>query len=147
MTDELGGLDLSALLAQAQEMSEKLMAAQTDAAGELIEGSSGGGKVRVTMTAGGEVRAVKIDPSVVDPGEVDLLEDLIVAALHDTATRAADWAQEHMGGDLLAGVAGLFGGTASSGSSGVGDRSSVLDVEASEPAPGELGPGPAGDGA
>lgn len=132
MTDELGGFDLSALLAQAQEMSEKLVAAQNEAADEIIEGSAGGGKVRVTMTAGGEVRAVKIDPSVVDPNEVDLLEDLIVAAFHDTAARAAEWTQEHVGGDLFAGMSGLFGGDPLSATGTVGGRGAVLDAEASE---------------
>jgi len=138
MSDELGGLDLSALLAQAQEMSEKLAAAQSEAAEEIIEGSAGGGKVRVTMTAGGEVRAVKIDPSVVDPSDVEMLEDLIVAAMHDTAGRAAEWATQHMGGDLFAGMAGLFGGD--EGGGGMFGALGVVDAASTE-AEAELPPG------
>jgi DNA-binding YbaB/EbfC family protein len=132
VSDEVGGLDLNALLAQAQQMGEQLAAAQSSASEELIEGSAGGGKVRVTMTAGGDVVSVRIDPSVVDPADVEMLEDLVVAARHDTASRAAEWASENMGGDLLSGLLGggglgaLFGG--------------VVDASSTESAP-ELSPG------
>jgi hypothetical protein len=90
------GFDPQALLAQALEMQQRLMDAQAEAAGATVEGSAGGGKVRVTMTGTGEVTAVRIDPSVVDPGEVELLEDLVVAALHDAATRVAELAEERL---------------------------------------------------
>jgi nucleoid-associated protein EbfC len=115
-------------------MGEQLAAAQSSASDELIEGSAGGGKVRVTMTANGDVVSVRIDPSVVDPSDVEMLEDLVVAALHDTAARAAEWASEHMGGDLLSGLLGggglgaLFGG-------------GVVDASSSEPSSPELAPG------
>lgn len=94
--------DMSRLLAQAQEMQQQLASAQEEAARTLVEGQAGGGVVRVTMTAGGEVKKVDISPEVVDPDDVEMLEDLIVAALHDAAIRAAEVQAEAMGplGDL-----------------------------------------------
>ncbi len=88
------GFDPQSLLAQALEMQQRLVQAQEDAANATIEGSAGGGKVKVVMTGTGEVTAVRIDPSVVDPAEVDLLEDLVVAALRDAATRVAEEAEQ-----------------------------------------------------
>jgi DNA-binding YbaB/EbfC family protein len=103
------GFDPQALLARALEMQQRLLDAQAEAADETIEGTAGGGKVRVTMTGTGEVTAVRIDPSVVDPSEVDLLEDLVVAAFRDAATRVGLLAEQRMGAGL-GGLADLFGG-------------------------------------
>ena len=112
------GFDPQALLAQALEMQQRLASAQEAAATETVEGQAGGGKVRITMTGAGEVTAVRIDPSVVVAEEVELLEDLVLAALHDASTRAAAQAQSQLGlGDLFGGgsgggLAGLLGGGA-----------------------------------
>jgi len=81
------GFDPQALLARALEMQQRLLDAQAEAADATVEGTAGGGAVRVTMTGTGDVTAVHIDPKVVDPAEVELLEDLMVAAFHDAATR------------------------------------------------------------
>ena len=106
--------DLGALLAQAQKMQEQLMAAQAEAAAQEVEGSAGGGKVRITVTGSGTFTAVHIDPSVVDPDGVDALEDLVLAALHDASARVAHLSQEAMGGigdalGLGGGLGGLLG--------------------------------------
>lgn len=127
---EPGGFDPSALLSQALEMQQRLMAAQAEAEAEIVEGSAGGGKVKVTMTGGGEVTAVRIDPSVVVADDVEMLEDLIVAALHDAAHRASDLAQSAMGGlgglaglgDLGGALGGLFGGSGEDGVIDTTDR-------------------------
>jgi DNA-binding YbaB/EbfC family protein len=104
------GFDPQSLLAQALEMQQRLVEAQEQAANAVIEGSAGGGKVKVIMTGTGEVTAVRIDPSVVDPAEVDLLEDLVVAALRDAATRVAEQAGQGLGlGDLGGALGGLGG--------------------------------------
>jgi len=128
------GFDPQALLAQALEMQQRLMDAQAEAAAETVEGRSGGGKVVVTMTGAGEVVSVRIDPSVVVADEVDLLEDLIVAAFRDAATKASDRAQQGLGGlgDLLGegGLEGALGGLFGSGPA----ESGAIDA-ASEPAP------------
>lgn len=96
----LGG-DLGGLLAQAQEM----MAAQADAASQEVEGVSGGGMVRIRATGTGQVLAVSIAPEVVDPDDVSMLEDLVLAALHDVNARLMEIQRAAMGslGDLLGG--------------------------------------------
>ena len=111
------GFDPQALLAQALELQQRLLEAQAEAAEQTVEGTAGGGKVKVTMTGGGEVTAVRIDPSVVDPADVALLEDLVLAALRDASARVAAAAEERLGSDMLGGGlgdllggGGLFGG-------------------------------------
>jgi DNA-binding YbaB/EbfC family protein len=104
----LQGLDLGALLNQAQEMQQQLMAAQQEQANQVVTGEAAGGKVRVEMTGAGEFRAVRIDPGVVDPDEIDLLEDLLLAALRDASTKAADLQAQAMRG-LGGGLGGLLG--------------------------------------
>src|SRR6476469_1039214 len=81
--EEGGGFDLSSLLDSAQQ----LMSAQQEAAESELVGSAGGGKVEVTVTGGGEFRHVRISPDVVDPADVPLLEDLVLAALRDAMAR------------------------------------------------------------
>lgn len=134
------GLDLQALLGQMQDLTQRLTDAQAEAADEVIEGTSGGGKVRVTMTGAGELEAVHIDPSVVDPDDVELLEDLLVVAFRDAMERAAEQASQRMSGGLGAlfggGLGDLFGG-------GTIDASaSEAATEASELSPPSQLPGP-----
>jgi DNA-binding YbaB/EbfC family protein len=103
--------NMNDLLKQAQQMSEQLMAAQEAAAEQVVEGHSGGGVVKVEITGGMEVRSVKIDPSVVDPSDVEMLEDLVLAAIHDAMGKAAAISQRAMGGLDLGGLGldGLLG--------------------------------------
>jgi len=111
------GFDPQSLLAQALEMQQRLVQAQEEAASQTIEGSAGGGKVKVLMTGTGEVTSVRIDPSVVDPAEVDLLEDLVVAALRDAANRVAELAEQRLGLGGLGGGLGQLGDLFGAGSS------------------------------
>ena len=71
---------MSALLAQAQQVQQKLMEAQEQLANTEVHGQAGGGLVQVTMKGSGEVVGVSIDPKVVDPDDVETLQDLIVGA-------------------------------------------------------------------
>jgi DNA-binding YbaB/EbfC family protein len=96
--DGVGGL-----LEQAQQM----MAAQQAASELEIEGVAGGGVVRVRTTGTGQVLSVSIDPEVVDPNDVALLEDLVVAALHDMNAQLLEIQREAMG--PLAGLGDIFG--------------------------------------
>jgi len=98
--------DLSALLRQAEAMQQQLLAAQAQAQAAVVEGRAGGGTVVVTMQGTGEVTAVRIDPEVVNPAEVDLLEDLVLAAIHDAAAQVARLQAQAMGGlgDALGGL-------------------------------------------
>ena len=72
---------MAGLLAQAQQMQEKLLAAQEEIAATEVTGSAGNGLVTVTGTGTGEVTAVTIDPKVVDPDDVETLQDLLLGAL------------------------------------------------------------------
>lgn len=104
------GFDMQAMLAQAQEMQQRMLDAQQVAAGQTVEGSAGGGVVRVTATGAGEFTAVHIDPTAVDPADVEMLEDLVLAALHDTAGRIAELSQQSLGQLGLGDLGGLLGG-------------------------------------
>jgi len=99
--------DVNALLQQAMAMQQQLADAQQQAAAAEVKGSAGGGSVTVTMTGAGEVTAVHIDPDVVDPNDVEMLEDLVLAAFHDAARRAAELQQTALGG--LAGLGDIAG--------------------------------------
>ena len=107
--DGLQGLDLGALLNQAQEMQQQLMAAQAELASAEVVGQAGNGLVQVTTTGAGEVRAVRIDPKVVDPEDVETLQDLIVGAIQDAARAAQDLQAEKMG-PLAGGLGDVTGG-------------------------------------
>ncbi len=75
--------DFNMLMQKAREMQEKLMRQQRDLAQKEITGTSGGGMIEIVMTGKGEVKRVKIDPSLVDPDDVAVLEDLLTAAFND----------------------------------------------------------------
>ena len=112
MTDtpeEPQGFDFGALLEQAQQMQQQLLEAQALAAQEVHEGSAGGGAVHVTVTGGFEFRSVKIRKDAVDPDDVEMLEDLILAALHDAVGRATASQQASIGGLMPPGLGGLLG--------------------------------------
>ncbi|MXX18107.1 MAG: YbaB/EbfC family nucleoid-associated protein [Dehalococcoidia bacterium] len=72
-------------LAEAQAMLQR---AQEELATKTVEGTSGGGAVRVTMNGEQKVQAIAIEPDVVDPEDVEMLEDLVLAAIHDASERA-----------------------------------------------------------
>jgi nucleoid-associated protein EbfC len=96
---------MSALLAQAQQMQQQLIQAQEELAATDVHGQAGGGLVQVTMKGSGEVVAVSIDPKVVDPDDVETLQDLIVGALTDASAQVAELAQSRLG--PLAGGLGI----------------------------------------
>jgi nucleoid-associated protein EbfC len=104
-----GQPDLQMIMQQAQKMQEQLIAAQAELASAEVTGQAGNGLVQVTMTAAGDVRAVRIDPRVVDPDDVETLQDLVVGALQD-ATRAAQQLQQEKMGPLAGGLGGDAGG-------------------------------------
>ena len=104
-----GQPDMAMIMQQAQRMQEQLIAAQAELASAEVTGQAGNGLVQVTMTAAGDVRAVRIDPQVVDPEDVDTLQDLVVGAMHDAA-RAAQQLQAEKMGPLAGGLGGDMGG-------------------------------------
>lgn len=101
-----GGMDLGAMMEQAQAM----LAGAQEAAAEIVEGSSGGGMVKIEVDGGFDFHSVKIDPSVVNPDDVDMLNDLVLAALRDAATQLQEAQSDAMGGMDLGGLGGMLGG-------------------------------------
>jgi DNA-binding YbaB/EbfC family protein len=88
--------DFTKILQQAQQMQGRLQQIQDELANKTVTGVSGGGMVSVTADGKGQVRAVKLDPSVVNPSDIEMLEDLIAVAVADAQKKAADLAQEEM---------------------------------------------------
>ena len=103
-----GGFDMNALLQQAQQMQQQMMAAQEELADTEVEGTVGDGLVVVTLDGTGELVGVKIRRGSFDPDDTEDLEDLIVAAYRDASAKAKALAAEKMG--PLAG--GMPGGEA-----------------------------------
>jgi hypothetical protein len=97
--------NLGDLMKQAQAMQEKLQEAQAKLAETEVQGTSGGGMVGVTLRGAGELKRLDIDPTLMTPGEGEILADLIIAA-HADARRKLDIKQ----GELMQDVAGPFGG-------------------------------------
>ena len=83
---------------QAQKMQEQLAQAQEELAAKEFEGSSGGGMVKATVSGGQELISVSISPEVVDPEDVEMLEDLVVAAIRQALDAAGQAASEQFGG-------------------------------------------------
>ena len=86
------------LLRQMQRMQQDMASAQAALAEETVEGSAGGGVVKATVTGAGDLRAVSIAPEVVDPDDVEMLEDLVLAAVGDGLRRAQEMQSESLGG-------------------------------------------------
>lgn len=97
--------NLTSMMKQAQEMQSKMAEMQNRLGDIEVTGQSGGGMVSAVTTAKNEVRSLSIDPSLVNPEETEMLEDLIVAALNDARTKAEARVQEEtsqlMGGMKL----------------------------------------------
>ena len=93
---------LAGLMKQAQAMQENMKKAQEELAHTEVEGTSGAGLVKVTMTCSHDVKRVAIDPSLL-ADDKDMLEDLVAAAINDAVRRAAETSAEKMG-KLTAGL-------------------------------------------
>ena len=91
-----GGLDLGSLMEQAGSLQSQMLEAQEQLQSAEVEGAAGGGAVRIVVTGGLEFRSVTIDPSAVDPAEVDMLQDLVLAALNDAIARINELQDETM---------------------------------------------------
>jgi hypothetical protein len=88
--------NLSQMMKQAQEMQERMQAMQERLAEEEVTGASGAGMVTVTLNGKGVLRQVKLDPSLVDPDDVEMLEDLIAAAFNDARAKVDTLVAERM---------------------------------------------------
>jgi nucleoid-associated protein EbfC len=88
--------NLAGLMKQAQQMQSKMEELQEALARQELTGEAGAGLVRVTLNGKGELRAIRIDPKVVDPADTEMLQDLIVAAHRAAKEKAEAASQEEM---------------------------------------------------
>jgi nucleoid-associated protein EbfC len=105
VTTDGPGPDLGALMGQLGQMQQSLQAAQESAASTVVVGRAGGGAVTVTTTGDLDIQSVTIDPSVVDPDDVPMLEDLVLAAIRDAVEQVEGLREQALGG-----LSGLLGG-------------------------------------
>lgn len=89
--------DVMGLMKQAQGLQQKMADLQAELDTITVEGSAGGGLAKVVTTAKGQVKSVTLDPSLLNPDEREVLEDLIVAAMNDARQKAERTMQERMG--------------------------------------------------
>ncbi len=82
---------------QAQQLQSKMAKAQEELANATVEGTSGGGAITVTVTGQQDIKSIKISPEVVDPEDVDMLEDMILAAVSDAMGKAKDLMEKRLG--------------------------------------------------
>jgi DNA-binding YbaB/EbfC family protein len=102
-----GGFDLNALMKQAQELQSQMVQAQEGLKDEVVDASAGGGMVTVKMSGDMRLLEVTIKPDAVDPDDVELLQDMVLAAVNEALRAAQELAASRLGG--LAGGSGLGG--------------------------------------
>ena len=85
------------IMKQAQKLQKQMVEIQKEIGEKTVEGSSGGGMVKVTANGRQEIIEVKIDPEVVDPEDIELLEDLVLASVNNAMEKAKDMMEEEMG--------------------------------------------------
>ena len=113
--------NLNALLQQAQKMQQEMMEAQERLKDERIEATAGGGMVKVVMTGDLELKELTIDPDAVDPEDVEMLQDMVMAAINEAMRQASDLQAKSAGGGMdpaaaleqlggMGGLGGLLGG-------------------------------------
>ena len=89
--------DFSQLLQLGQQMQGKLTQMQTELAQQMVTGSSGGGMVRASANGRGEIQSIQVDPSVVSDGDVEMLEDLVLAAVSEAQRKAQELYRSELG--------------------------------------------------
>ena len=92
------------MMARLQQMQEKAMKAQAELQEQVVDGSAGGGAVKIAVSGGLKVESLKIEPEVVDPDDIEMLEDLITAAVNEALQKVQGLQTQQ-----LAGLAGQFG--------------------------------------
>ncbi len=100
-------MDIQKLMKQAQEMQAGMQKTQEELANKNVEASVGGGKVTVVANGSGDVQSIQIDPSVVDPEDVDFLQELVLSGVQEAVTKGKEMAAAEM--SKLTGGLGLPG--------------------------------------
>jgi DNA-binding YbaB/EbfC family protein len=103
-------MDFGKLAEQAQKMQEELKRLQAEAEQEIVTASAGGGMVKVTATAGGEIKQIEIDPKAIDPDDPELLGDLIAAAVNEALRSGRSLLESKISSLLPGDLGGLLPG-------------------------------------
>lgn len=101
-------MNIQKLMKEAQKAQRQMAEAQERLAGMSVEGSAGGGMVTASASGDGTVTRVRIDPKAVDPDDLEMLEDLVTAAVNDAQRKAKELQEKELGG-AMGGLAGLGG--------------------------------------
>jgi len=101
-----GGPDMGAMMQQVQQMQADMLKAQEELKDEIVEASAGGGMIKVTISGDLELRSVEIDPDAVDPEDVEMLQDMVLAAVNEALRAAQERASNKLGG-VTGGLGGL----------------------------------------
>jgi DNA-binding YbaB/EbfC family protein len=99
-------MDMGAILKQAQQMQADMAKVQEELKDEVVDASAGGGMVKVKVTGDLNVQSIEIDPDAVDPEDVDMLQDMVLAAVNEGIRAAQQRAEAKMGG-VTGGMGGL----------------------------------------
>ena len=102
----MGGMNMNNLMKQAQKMQKQMMDKQEELAARTLEMTSGGGAVKVVISGKKELQELKINPDVVDPDDVEMLEDLIISAMNEAIRQVEEMYNNEMG--RMTGGMGMF---------------------------------------
>lgn len=92
----MGGMNMNSMLAKAQKMQEEMAAAQAEVEATEVEATAGGGAVTVRANGAKKILGIKISPEAVDPDDIEMLEDLITAAVNEALSKADELMQQKM---------------------------------------------------
>lgn len=102
-------MDIGRLMQQAQKMQADMERIQNELAAERVEASAGGGMVNVVATGAGEIVSIKIDPEAVDADDIEMLEDMVLAAIKEATRAAGELSNQRMSAVMPAGMPGMGG--------------------------------------
>lgn len=105
----MSGMNMNNIMKQAQKMQKQMLETQETLNQKTLEMTSGGGAVKIVISGKKEIQSIKIDPEVVDPDDMEMLEDLILSAVNE-AIRQADEMYTNEMGKITGGLGGLGGG-------------------------------------
>ncbi len=105
----MGGMNMNNLMKQAQKMQKQMVEMQESLNEKTLEMTSGGGAVKIVISGKKEIQSIKIDPEVVDPDDVEMLEDLILSAVNEAIRQADEMYTTEMS-KVTGGLGGLGGG-------------------------------------
>lgn len=103
-----GGMNMGNLMKQAEKMQKDMMKMQEELEEKTVEATSGGGAVTVVVSGKKDLKEIKIKPEVVDPEDVEMLQDLIIAAVNEALRKAEEMASSEMKRITGGGIPGLF---------------------------------------